>query len=74
MEAVKILEQAGVLNWDYDEKAAVLYIAAGEPQAAAGVDIGNGVILRYSEGRNEVAGLTLIGLRTRLLRALVGEH
>lgn len=70
MEALKILEKPGVINWDYDEDADVLYISIGEPQAALGVDIGEGVIVRYDEGHNEVVGLTLIGLRDRLLAGL----
>jgi uncharacterized protein YuzE len=74
MEKVKILERPGVLNWDYDEEADVLYLSIGEPQAATGVDIGDGVILRYDEKRSEVVGLTLIGLRARLVRELIGEN
>ncbi len=70
MEALKILEKPGVINWDYDEEADVLYISIGEPQAALGVDIGEGVIVRYDEGQKEVVGLTLIGLRDRLLAGL----
>ncbi len=70
MEALKILEKPGVINWDYDEEADVLYISIGEPQAALGVDIGDGVIVRYDEGQREVVGLTLIGLRDRLLAGL----
>jgi uncharacterized protein YuzE len=73
METVKILERPGVLNWDYDEEADVLYLSIGEPQAATGVDIGDGVILRYNEESNEVVGLTLIGLRARLVRELIAE-
>jgi hypothetical protein len=38
------------------------------------VDIGDGVILRYDEKRSEVVGLTLIGLRARLVRELIGEN
>lgn len=74
METVKILERPGVINWDYDDEADVLYLAIGEPQAATGVDIGDGVILRYNEEGNEVVGLTLIGLRTRLVRELIAEN
>ena len=51
----------------------VLYLSVGEPQPAAGIDIGEGVILRYDEARKEVAGLTLIGLRARLLKGQVGS-
>lgn len=70
MEALKILEKPGEITWDYDEEADVLYLSVGEPTAALGVDIGEGVILRYDEARKEVVGLTLIGLRERLLKGL----
>lgn len=71
MEAIKILEKPAEITWDYDEEADVLYLSVGEPQPAVGVDIGEGVILRYDEARKEVVGLTLIGLRERLLKGLV---
>ena len=64
------LDKPSMLNWDYDAEADVLYLSIGEPQPALGVDIGEGVILRYDEARNEVVGLTLIGLRSRLLSRL----
>lgn len=70
MEAVRILEKPGVITWDYDDEADVLYLSIGEPQPAVGIDIGEGAILRYNETRQEVVGLTLIGLRTRLLKGL----
>ena len=70
MEALKILEKPSDLSWDYDEEADVLYISVGEPRQALGVDIGEGVILRYDETAKEVVGLTLIGLRERLLKGL----
>jgi uncharacterized protein YuzE len=70
MEAVKILEKPAVIDWDYDGEADVLYLSLGEPTPAVGVDIGEGVILRYDEERQEVVGLTLIGLRARLLAGL----
>ena len=70
MEAVKILEKPSEVNWDYDEEADVLYLSIGEPRPALGIDIGEGVVLRYDEAGKEVVGLTLIGLRTRLLREL----
>ena len=70
MEAVKILEKSQMLNWDYDEEADVLYIAVGEPRPALGIDIGEGLVLRYDEIHQEVVGLTLIGLRARLLKGL----
>jgi len=49
MEAIRILEGKPNLNWEYDEEADVLYVSVGEPQPALGVDIGEGVILRYDE-------------------------
>ncbi len=70
MEAVRILEKPVELNWDYDEDADVLYVSVGEVRPALGVDIGEGVVLRYDEAAKEVVGLTLIGLRTKLLRKL----
>lgn len=70
MEAVKILHRPTSVIWDYDEDADVLYLSVGEPRAAVGVDIGDGLVLRYDEARQEVAGLTVIGLRERLLRGL----
>lgn len=72
MEAVKILEKPTSISWDYDEEADVLYLSIGEPQPAVGLDIGDGVIVRYDEARREVIGLTLIGLRARLLKNLAG--
>ena len=47
MEAVKILEKPTTVTWDYDEEADVLYLSIGEPQPAVGMDIGEGVSLRY---------------------------
>jgi uncharacterized protein YuzE len=74
MEAVKILEKPAAITWDYDEDADVLYLSVGEPRPAVGIDIGEGVIVRYDEGRREVVGLTLIGLRSRLMGSLTGAY
>ncbi len=73
MEAVKILEKPTTLNWDYDEEADVLYLSIGEPRPAVGVDAGDGIVLRYDETRKELVGLTLIGLRARLLESLASK-
>lgn len=70
MEPVKILEKPAEIDWDYDEDADVLYLSIGQPRPAVGVDIGEGVILRYDEIRKEVVGLTLIGIRDRLLKEM----
>jgi uncharacterized protein YuzE len=74
MEAVKILEKPSSVRWNYDEEADVLYLSVGKPSAALGVDVGEGVVLRYDEARGEVVGVTLIGLRARLLKHLPGGH
>jgi len=73
MEAVKILEKPATINWDYDEDADVLYLSIGKPRSAVGMDIGEGIILRYDEARKELVGLTLIGLRARLLESLASH-
>jgi uncharacterized protein YuzE len=70
MEALKILEGKPQLNWDYDEEADVLYISVGKPGPAVGVDIGEGVIVRWDEQKREVVGLTIIGLRARLAEGI----
>jgi uncharacterized protein YuzE len=56
--------------WDYDGEADVLYLSVGEPRPAIGVDVGDGVVLRYNEAANELVGLTVIGLRARLQSGL----
>ena len=66
MEAVKIFEKSEKINWDYDEDADVLYLSIDEPRPAL-CDVGDGVILRYDEANKELVGLTLIGLRARLM-------
>lgn len=70
MEALKILEKKEGLNWDYDEEADVLYLSVGTPQEALGVDIGEGLVVRMDASENEVVGLTVVGLRSRLLKSL----
>ncbi len=74
MEAIRILEKPTTITWDYDEDVDVLYLSRGKPQPAVGVDIGDGVIVRYDEARQEVVGLTMLGLRSRLLKGLREEQ
>jgi uncharacterized protein YuzE len=74
METVRILEKPAAITWDYDEEADVLYLSIGEPQSAVGIDIGEGTILRYDEDRREIVGLTLIGIRARLLKGLTSAE
>lgn len=70
MEAIRILDKKENLNWEYDEEADVLYISIGEPQKALGIDIGEGAIVRYVEDNREIVGLTLVGVKERLLSSL----
>jgi uncharacterized protein YuzE len=70
MEAVKIRDRAEAATWDYDEAADVLYVSVGTPRPAVGIDVGDGVILRYDEANNEVVGLTLVGLRASIEKHL----
>ena len=74
MDTVTILEKPKSVQWDYDEDADVLYLSVGEPQPAVGIDIGDGVVLRYDEVAKSVVGLTVIGLRARLLTELMATN
>ena len=73
MEAMKIFNKKERLDWEYDAEADVLYLSLGQPQAALGVDIGEGVVVRYDEASNEVVGLTIVGLKHKLLSELAVE-
>jgi uncharacterized protein YuzE len=67
LEAVKLFDKKNVpLDWEYDGEADTLYISFGKPKAALGVDVGEGIVVRYDEKAREVVGLTLIGVGKRL--------
>jgi len=67
MEAIKLFENKKAhLDWEYDEEADTLYLSFGKPRAALGVDVGEGMILRYDEKVKEVVGLTIVGVGRRL--------
>ncbi len=67
MEAVKLFDKKDVpLDWEYDGEADTLYISFGPPKAATGVDVGDGVIVRFDENAREVVGLTIIGVGRKL--------
>ena len=70
METIKILERKENLNWEYDEDADVLYISIGQPVEAVGLDVGDGVIVRYREDTAELVGITLIGVKQKSLMAM----
>lgn len=61
-------------DWNYDENADALYLSIDEPRPALGVDVGDGVILRYDDVNKELVGLTLIGLHARLIKNLTKEN
>ncbi|CAN5882175.1 hypothetical protein BH23GEM7_BH23GEM7_29010 [soil metagenome] len=71
MEPLKIPDRPGGVTWDYDVEADVLYLSFGGPRPAVGIDIGDGTVIRYDEERNEVVGLTVIGLRQRVEEGLM---
>ena len=67
MEALKLFDKKGaLLDWEYDGDADTLYISFGKPKPALGVNVGEGVIVRYDEKAREVVGLTLIGVGKRM--------
>jgi uncharacterized protein YuzE len=67
LEAVKLFDKKDApVDWEYDGEADTLYISFGKPRAAVGVDVGEGVVVRYDEKAKEVVGLTIIGVGRRL--------
>jgi uncharacterized protein YuzE len=70
METVKILDKRERLDWKYDSEADVLYVSVGRPRKAVGVDIGQGVVVRYDEEKREIVGLTILGVRQRVTDSL----
>ena len=70
MGTLRILETEKDLDWNYDAEADVLYISVAAPRLALGIDVGEGVIVRYDELRNEVVGLSIVGIREKMLREL----
>jgi uncharacterized protein YuzE len=67
MAALRVFERKDVpVEWDYDEAADTLYLSFGSPRPAVGIDIGEGVVVRYDEAAAEVVGLTIVGVARRL--------
>ena len=64
---VKVFDKKDVpLDWEYDDEADTLYLSFGKPKAATGLDIGQGIIVRFDEQAREVVGLTIVGVGRRL--------
>ncbi len=70
MASVKALEEHGTLDWEYDREADVLYLSVGSPRPAVGVDVGEGLVVRYDETTGEIVGLTVTDLMGRLSERL----
>jgi hypothetical protein len=51
----------------------VLYVSIGKPRKAIGVDIGQGVVVRYDEEKREVVGLTILAVRQRVAESLATQ-
>ena len=67
MEAVKLFDKKKApVDWEYDGETDTLYISFGKPRPAVGIDVGEGVVVRYDEKAKEVVGLTIIGVGRRL--------
>ena len=70
MEQTEFSLAEGEMNWSYDEENDALYIFIGEPGFSLGLDLENGVAIRYRESeesgepkKKEVVGITLVGIR-----------
>jgi len=70
MAEVKPLASNGTLDWEYDGSADVLYPSLGPPRPAVGVDVGEGLVVRYEEETGEIVGLTVLDLMGRLFERL----
>ena len=70
MKAIKILDKKENMAWDHDEDADVLYISIGEPRKTLGIDIGEGAVLPVRGRNRRSSGITLIGIKERLLGSL----
>jgi len=66
MATLKIPDHQDKLQWSYDREADVLYISSDRPRPGVGIDLGNGLVLRYQQDTGELVGLTVLGLRQRL--------
>jgi len=60
----------GATEWRYDDEADVLYVSFGPPRPATGLDLGEGVVVRYEERTGKVVGVTIIGIGDRLRDAV----
>ncbi len=73
MEPLKPFDERGTFDWKYDAEADVLYLSAGTPRQAIGVDLGEGLVVRYDESSGQVVGLTVLGVGERLSQTLTRQ-
>ena len=59
------MDKNHALNYDYDEKADVLYVSFGEPREAECVELEEGILLRIDMETKELVGYTIVHFRTR---------
>jgi uncharacterized protein YuzE len=71
---VKILKGDGPATRTYDAAADVLYLSVGAPRPGVGIDIGDGVVVRYDEDARAVVGVTIVGIQARLMRELSDQE
>jgi len=64
MEALKMVSKPKEVTWEYDEQADVLYISFGKPREAVTMDLGGGVLLRYSQDDKNIVGFTILGMKS----------
>jgi uncharacterized protein YuzE len=60
----------GPVEWSYDAEADTLYVSFGAPRPAVGIDIGEGMIVRYDETTRKVVGVTIVGIGGRVEEGL----
>ena len=70
MEEIAIMDNVKNIDWEYDNEADVLYLSMGEPRPASGLDIGDGVVVRYDDSTKQLLGLTIIGMKQKMLSTL----
>jgi hypothetical protein len=50
------------------------YLSVGEPCPAVGIDMGDGVVLRYDEETQEVAELTVVELQAQACKSRLAQR
>jgi uncharacterized protein YuzE len=52
----------GPTEFEYDAEADTLYVSFGPPRVAVGIDIGEGMVVRYDEKAERIVGITIVGI------------